>query len=183
MTDLATLRPLVEIMAAERLHDSPDLFDDAVQEGLIAAWEASVARPDAPAQYVAGAARNGVRSVVCGRPFTGHEGRRGWQDAHGSTVPLTSVNSEGDEYLTIEPECLRSERALDVAGLRSDVWTAVAALAPEDRDLVFLRYVEDLGFAEAALVLGRPAGTLSRRWTEIIRPALRTSLEGIRNAT
>lgn len=172
--DLSRLRGLVEVMAAERTKESPDLFDDAVQEGMIAAWEASEARPDAPSAYLHGAARNGVRNVVSGRCLTGQEGRRGWQDAHDSADPLTVTTAGGEEYV-IEPACARSERDFAVIGLEH-VRDAVAALPAGDAALVHARYWEGLGFADASARLGRPAGTLSRRWTEIVRPALREAL-------
>lgn len=172
--DLPRLRGLVEVMAAERTKEAPHLFEDAVQEGMIAAWEASEARPDAPAAYVHGAARKGVLTVVSGRPLTGQEGRRGWQDAHDSTVPLVVQSDEGEEF-ALEPACPRAAQALQSVGLEH-VREAVAALPAEDAALVYARYWRGLSFAEASVVLGRPAGTLARRWTTLVRPALASAL-------
>lgn len=181
--DLARLKGLVEIMAAERSKECPHLFEDAVQEGLIAAWQAAESRPDAPPAYVHAAARYGVLSVLRGRPMTGEEGRRGWQDAYDYSEPIVATTPDGDEYLVAEPTDPFSERDFANAEVSDDVRAAMKAIEdPLDRTIVYLRYWHDLGFTEIAQIVGRPAGTLSRRWTEIIRPALRERLAGVAHA-
>lgn len=177
--DLDTLKPLVEIMAAERTKDRPDLFEDAVQEGLIAAWQASETHPGKEARYYRAAARNGVVSVLRGRPATGAEGRRGWQDAHDSSGPLVVEGSDGFEYLVAEPADATAARDFDAAEIRSAIAEAVSDLDPLDVEIVVGRFWEDLGFADLAKRTGRPAGTLSRRWTEIIRPRLAADLKDL----
>src|SRR5689334_16557993 len=120
------IRPLVEIIAAERTSSTPHLFDDAVQEGLIAAWRATEARPDAPRSYVVGAARNGVRSVVRGRSFTGQASHRGWQDA-------------GDYTQDAEELEVKAVSAhLDCVEL-SEVWDAVKRLDSTEASIAALR--------------------------------------------
>lgn len=179
MTDLATLRPLVEIMAAERTKDAPHLFEDSVQEGLIAAWQASEARPDASPAYVRAAARNGTTNLVRGRSPFGAPSHRGRQDAHDTAGPLVQTSADGVEYLVAEPADPTAARDLDVADFREAVREAVSRLDPLDAEIVLLRYWHDLGFAEISKRVGRPAGTLSRRWTEIIRPRLAADLKGL----
>lgn len=180
MTDLATLKPLVEIMAAERTTKSPHLFEDAVQEGLISAWQAREQRPGKPETYYRAAARNGVTSVVRGRPFTGADGHQGKPDAHDYAGPLLTMTDDGAEVLAVDPADTSTADALDAAEIRDHVRAAVrrAGLGPLDLAIVFGRYWRDMGFAELAEELGRPAGTLSRRWTQTIRPILAAQLEG-----
>jgi len=47
--------------------------------------------------------------------------------------------------------------------LRLDVEHALAQLSPEDRELVTLRYLEDMNSREIGEVLGTPEGTVRRR--------------------
>jgi RNA polymerase sigma factor (sigma-70 family) len=170
--DFARLRGLVEIMAAERTRDHPELFDDAVQEGMIAAWRAHEARGDRSPAYYHAAARHGVLSVLRGRHSFGHEGRRGWQDAHDSSVPLVVRSEDGEESMVADPEAIWAQEEVESGPRFAEIRRAVAELDPEDRAIVFGRYWLDVGYAELADSLGRPAGTLSRRWSEKIRPLL-----------
>jgi RNA polymerase sigma factor (sigma-70 family) len=170
------LAPLVGIIARERTRERPDLYDDARQEGMIRAWVVLECRPDAPPAYVAAAARRAVNDVVRGRPPFGAESHRGRQDAHDTAGPLTRESADGAEYLVADPEDLAAADALTASEVAEAVREAVTDLDAEDRAVVFGRYWLDQGFAEIAETLGRPAGTLSRRWTEKIRPRLRADL-------
>lgn len=127
MTNLYELRPLVEIIAAERTTSTPHLFDDAVQEGLIAAWRARQSRPDAPHGYVVGAARNGVRSVLRGRPMTGQTGHRGWMDAGDYTEEVTEIPKVNDSG------------AWQTSAELPEVWGAVCALEPREAHIAALK--------------------------------------------
>lgn len=159
MQDLATLRPLVEIMAAERC---PDRFDDAVQEGMIAAWNATQERPDAPGAYIRAAARNGVVSVARGRPFTGHVPHRGWQDAHAHSIPYPDDFDVADP--TTEAALERVERHVIAESVR---W-AVGQLHPDDQDLVRERF---WGCAKW------PRESVRRRFIAKVAPTLRELLQ------
>lgn len=46
---------------------------------------------------------------------------------------------------------------------REAVWKALGALPPQDREILVMRYVDQLAFAEIALVLGIPDGTARLR--------------------
>lgn len=170
MTDVETLAPLVGIMAAERTKDRPDLFDDARQEGLIAAWRA-LGREEArdPGKYARAAARRAVGDVMRGRPAFGAESHRGKQDAHDTSVPL--VDDEGRYvaeprhiecgYATAEGEWLRA---------------AVRRLPERQRRYVFLRFWQGLTAAEIAAELGLAKHTVELMWAEQIRPTLREAV-------
>lgn len=172
--DLARLEGLAQVMAAER--DAGPLHDDAVQEGLVAAWTAAQRHPDKPPAYYHRACQYGVVSVLRGRPMTGTEGRQGWQDAHDHAAPLTTTTPEGEEH-THDQADPAAQAALEAIEHRDPtLHAALAALPDQDRHLVWLRYWLGLGFTECAQHLQRPAGTLSRRWSQTVRPALADAL-------
>jgi RNA polymerase sigma factor (sigma-70 family) len=152
--NLETLKPLVEIMAAERCTDRPDAFDDAVQEGLIAAWRVSKTHPEASPQYVRASARRAVVDVLRGRPMTGQAGRRGWQDAHAVADPLT----DADGVLVREPAYV--EPGFDGAPVRF----AVAALPDLERRYVALRFWEGHTEAEIGEALDLSAFAVAKLW-------------------
>lgn len=180
--DLKTIRPLVEIMAAERTGSRPDLFEEAVQEGLVAAWSAAESKPDAEPTYFRAAARYGVTRVVRGRPLTGSPGRRGWEDAHDHGEPLTVTDADGWEHFRAEPVDVQAERAFTAAEIRERVLAGVKAIPdPADREATFLRFWRGLTYAEISKVVRVPTGTLSRRWTDVVRPFLREHLKELRS--
>jgi RNA polymerase sigma-70 factor (ECF subfamily) len=63
----------------------------------------------------------------------------------------------------------------DIAGWRSDLATALAALPPEQRAAVLLVDADGFDYAGAAAVLGVPAGTVASRLNRA-RVALRQAL-------
>ena len=165
--NLHALRPLVEIIAAERTTTAPHLFDDAVQEGLIAAWKAENARPDAPRSYVVGAARNGVRSVLRGRPMTGQEGHRGWQDA-------SDYTDEVDEASKVKA----TSADHDSAEL-SQVWGAVRRLESTEAHIATMRaYGYD--WKQIGPRVGLQGEAARRRFVHHIAPRLASELAHLR---
>jgi RNA polymerase sigma factor (sigma-70 family) len=71
---------------------------------------------------------------------------------------------------------MSTERGGD-AGVMLDIERALAALAPEQRAVVLLVGLEDLGYREAAEVLGVPIGTVMSRLSRG-RARLRELMEG-----
>lgn len=181
---LTALRPLIHIIAAERTSTRPDLFDDAVQEALIASWTTSTSHPDASRAYVTAAARNAVTGVLQGRPYTGAPSRRGWQDAGDSAVTLTPVY-DGEETVTADLTDPTTEPAFDAALSRvhaHEVRAAVAALSEDDAVLVALRFGRDLTWPEVAAAVGRRTEAVRRRFVDHIAPALRSELAHLSTA-
>lgn len=173
MTTTPVRLALVQTMAAERTRDRPDLFDDAVQEGLIAAWRAQEAHPDASPTYLTGAARNGVRGAVAGRAPFGHSPHRGTQDAADSSIPTDSDLFPDPE----DPTSAAALAAVEVVVELAEVRTAVRDLCDTDRDIVRLRFVEGLDWKDVAARLGtRGSNATRRRFIDHIAPALRTAL-------
>lgn len=100
---LATMRPLLEIAASERQDGQNNLWDDMVQEGLIAAWQAMERHPGKEDVYYRAAGKNGVRNLVRGRSHFGSPSRQGRRDAMTAAVPLVHTRDDGSEYLVAEP--------------------------------------------------------------------------------
>lgn len=173
-------RRLVEIMAAERTSDRPDLFDDCVQEGLIAAWRAMEDHPGKPDAYYRAAARNGVLGPLRGRASFGHESTRGKEDAHTSSVPLTASTDDGVEYLVVEPAVEAPYASLDV---QEAVREAVRHLDDAERYLIWSRFWEDKNFPEIAAELETRTNRLQWLWSTSgagsIRDRLRESLDHV----
>lgn len=174
---LTTLRPLIHIIAAERTHTRPDLFDDAVQEGLISAWQASVKNPDAPRQYLTAAARNGVTHVLQGRSMTGAPSRQGRREPLDDSSSLTFDDDADDTTSTVaDPSADDALTAVLDTVHAPDVRTAVAGLPPTDAELVTLRFGADLSWPQVATRMGRRTEAVRRRFTDHIAPALRVEL-------
>ena len=155
--ELRAARPLVEIMAAERCKDRPDLFQDAVQEGLIALWRVSETHPDASDRYRRACARNAVANVLRGRPLTGQASRRGWQDAATTAVP---VDPTMPDPAYVEPGFARVETDSETSFLRE----AVAGLPDRQREYVVLRFWGGMSDAEIAAALGTTASAMHHVW-------------------
>jgi DNA-directed RNA polymerase specialized sigma24 family protein len=136
--DLASLRPLVEIIAAERTRSRPDLFEDAVQEGLVAAWQATEGRDLAdPRVYATAAARRRISGFLSGRSAFGAPSRQGRRDAQDEVVaPLVTE----DGTFVHEPADPAAPAALEAVEVVPAVRAAVARLEPGDRLLVFRRF-------------------------------------------
>lgn len=177
--DLQRLRPLVEIMAAERTKDAPHLFEDSVQEGLIAAWTAHGQRPGKAPTYYRAAARNGVTSVVRGRPMTGAPSRRGWQDAHDSAGPLMVSAGDNIGEFVIEPADVRAGDAFNGVDYKDSVRDAILTLDEDDQRLVYLRFWSDLDWSQVAARLGITKRAVEWRWQMTVRPMLKTYLEEV----
>ena len=165
MRVIEELAPLVGIMAAERTRDRPDLFDDARQEGLIAAWLVSEKQPDASPAYVHTVARRAVGDVLRGRPAFGAERRRGWRDAHNGA---DSLEREDGKYV-IDPGA--HDAGMEAVEHRDHIAQAVRSLDPVARRYVFLRFWHGMTVAEVAAEMGVKPRSLEDLWRRI-RPEL-----------
>lgn len=170
------LRRFVEIVAAERTKDQPDLFDECVQEGMIAAWQAMERHPGKTDTYYRAAAKRGVLNPLRGRSPFGHESMRGSKDASSASQSIYGTNSDGDDVLVVEPSIEAPYAAIDVQGA---VREAVAGLDEADRVLVFGRFWEGLSYAEMADILLTKKNRLEWRWMQTIRPALEDALGAV----
>lgn len=185
MTHLDTLRPLLAVIARERTAARPDLYDDALQEGMIRAWSVEQEKPDAPREYVLAAARNAIGDVARGRPALGAASHRGRQDAADTAIPLVQRDPDGEEAeLDVEDaSAALAMRQAESAAARWDIAAAVASLpVGSDIELVARRFWGDQDYRSIAADMGVKHTALERRWAGHIRPHLREHLAHLADA-
>jgi RNA polymerase sigma-70 factor, ECF subfamily len=129
--------------------------EDIVQETLLRAWR----HPQAldPAR---GPVRSWLFTVARNVAVDAHRARR------------ARPNEVGDEALAVVPAVDEIEQALD-SWLLSD---ALATLSPDHRTVLLETYYRGRSVAEAASILGVPAGTVKSRTFYALR-ALRLALQ------
>lgn len=161
--NLEDLLPHIESTARYRTGSHPADFDDAVQEGLIAAWVAQEKNPGRSDAYYLGAARRAILGFVTDehRP-TGAPTRRGGGRKKGDmqVIPLADWDSA-----TPEPEL-----DLDALGV------VRRRLAEKERQIVFMRIWEDMTFKQIGERLGRKESSMAQHWKTHIAPRLRGAL-------
>ena len=161
--NLEDLLPHIESTARYRTGSHQSDFDDAVQEGLIAAWTAQEKNPGRSDAYYLGAARRAILGFVTDehRP-TGAPSRRGSGRKQGGMqiIPLADWDSPHPE-----PE-------LDL-----DVLTVVRRrLAEKERQIVFMRIWEDMTFKQIGERLGGKESSMAQHWKTHIVPRLHGAL-------
>lgn len=97
-----------------------------------------------------------------------------------NTVSLTREDPEDGEITQTDlPDCAPGPEA-SVLGheLRAALESALDRIAPEHREILILREIQDMEYEELADVLGCPVGTVKSRLCRA-RQALRTAMEGV----
>jgi RNA polymerase sigma-70 factor (ECF subfamily) len=142
------------LVEARRWAHSPAETEDIVQEALLRAWRmrASCRTDDEPVAWLLRITRN---------------------EAHRARSRRMATELVTDAPLEKEDAGDGVDRSLLD---RIEMRRALAALPPEDRLLLILRYREDLTQSRVAEVLGMPEGTAKVRLHRL-RAALRRSLE------
>lgn len=139
---------------------SPDA-EDAVQEALARAWRrrADCRTPWAPTSWVRTIARNEALRIV--------QRRKG------------EASLDEDPELAVDAEVARAAEAAERVTERLSVRHVLETLPPLDRELIALRYEEDMSQPGIAEKLGLPEGTVKVRLHRIrarLVPALSESL-------
>jgi DNA-directed RNA polymerase specialized sigma24 family protein len=129
--------------------------EDALQEGLIAAWEAEQKNPGQQTGYYARVARNGAKSYLLGKRTTG-------RNAQGKKSLASLVPVEKDTL-----SALGGVYDEDVA-TRIDVERALDTLNDSHYEYVRLRFFE----GETHEVAAKKAGIAYTAWSYTIRPRL-----------
>jgi RNA polymerase sigma-70 factor, ECF subfamily len=141
---------------ARRVLRSPTEVEDAAQEALVRVWKSarSPDEIDRPVAWLRRIARNEALRLRA------REGRR-QEEAMADDVEQLASPGEGEAAL---PD-------------RLEIVDLLATLRPADRQLVWLRYFEDITQANMARRLGVPEGTVKVRLHRV-RKHLRRALEG-----
>lgn len=154
------------------------LADDVAQEARLAVWRTLEKLPADDDRDPVGLALWTAKRAI-GRA----SGRQLWTSSEKRLKgPQPSATGELedslDELLTAHPEEERSalDPELDAVvireGMRDALSSALAQLDPEDALFVWLRFWRDRSTRDIARQLDVPEGTLSRRWSQRIRPRL-----------
>jgi RNA polymerase sigma-70 factor, ECF subfamily len=139
--DWAELRRTA-VQAALQVLDSRQDAEDAAQEAVARAWRSRTrcAAAESPQQWIARVARN--EALRIGGRLSNRRRAEG------------ALLGEVSEAAADDPPAAESEEALD---------EALRKLPIRDRELVTLRYVEDLQYSIIAERLGMPLGTVKVR--------------------
>lgn len=165
---LERMSRLAQIMAAERTRD-PNLYEELVQEGMIAAWRSLSSHPDKTLAYHAASMRNGVNDLLRGRAPFGAPSRQGRRQV--DEAPLTAVGEDGEEYFVKEPSLPPGD---DEALARLIVRDLLSILSPEQRAIVRAHYWEGWTDAEIGARLGVSPAT-AHRWRQQAILAMRNA--------
>lgn len=105
-TQPVTLERLMRfaIIAAHEVNSNPNLLDDAIQEGQIAAWVSLTRYPDKPQGYHTKTIKRAVSNVYRGRPFTGQPRQQGVQRIPADMIsPLVEHGESDGQVYVAEP--------------------------------------------------------------------------------
>ena len=158
---------------ALRLTCSPQDAEEIAQDAFVRAFRAL--KTYAPERIRALALRAWLYQIVLNVTRNRARGRRL------ELVPLHT--SDGDGY--VEPandEQERPETAFERAERAGELGALLAALPERYRAAVILRHVEDLSYADAAVVLKQPIGTVKanvHRGVRLLREALSTQIDEV----
>lgn len=116
--------------------------EDAAQEAVLRAWRATsrATAVDSPEAWL--------------RTIAGNEARRRWNRSARSQPASDPVEADGPPAAAGDPED-------QLAGVMCE--QLLAPLPPGDRELVRLRFVDDLSYSEIATSAGLPEGTVKTR--------------------
>lgn len=180
---LARKEALLQIMVSENTAVTPEMRDDVLQEARITAWQVYTSDREMQNRdtYTHAAARKRIGEVAQRQTWTGHT------RVHGQ--PTDPLRQQGKESLDVMIEsdsglALVAVELLDgveVAYHYGQVHQAIRALSEPHRLFVYQKYWLGLSESELAAKHGKSVGTISRWWTQTIKPALRQNLEHLVN--
>lgn len=94
-----------------------------------------------------------------------------------ATLPLIQNDAEGEELaLSLPDPAPTPEEATEAAQERAQISAALQSLEPQQRQILTLRVINDLSYAEIAEILGVQEGTVKSRLSRA-RDALRKKLQ------
>lgn len=171
MTDVSELEGLLVNIAAERTREQPWLYDDALQEARIGAWQ-RLAEGKSPGIAVH-KARQAATDVVRGRRLTGSKSTAGHRIGAHSRADSIFRHEEhggyegsggGKDYVLELPDLQELE---DMARFeaRTMLRTALEALDERSRLILWLRFYEGRTYRE----IGDEVGLTHQRVQQILK--------------
>lgn len=166
---------LLRLKAAERLRGNPtsrDIWDDVLQEGRLVQMTVLRKRPEASPQYVHASMSHRMTEVISRGAWTGSEARRGH--------PVDPLRRPAERD-SVDDETLHLDEILDGASWVDEVINAyhhgeiaqvLSALTFTQRQHVFARFWLGMTEPEIAVLQGTSVSSVSRHWTQDIRPQL-----------
>ena len=164
---------LLKLKAAERLRHNPAsrvIWDDVLQEGRIVQMEVLRKRPDATREYISASMSNRMNEVIRRGAWTGSEAKRGH--------PIDPLRRPGERDSIDDPDwdvVISSGDWVDQvmwAYHHGEIAEAMSALTFTQRQQVFARIWCGMSEPEIAALQDVSVSTVSRRWTQEIRPQL-----------
>jgi DNA-directed RNA polymerase specialized sigma24 family protein len=166
---------LLKIKAAERLRHNPvsrNVWDDVLQEGRLVQFTVLKKRPESTREYVSAAMSHRIVEVISRDQWTGSECKRGHP-----IDPLrrpSERDSVDDETLHLD-EIVESSNWVDEvinAYHHGEIAQALDQLTFTQRQQVFARFWLGMSEPEIAAIQGVSVSSVSRRWTQEIKPRL-----------
>jgi DNA-directed RNA polymerase specialized sigma24 family protein len=162
--------------AGRMVAPSSQIYDDLVQEALIAAWRTAAEKGIRNATYITKAARHRMLDVVTGKQMTGGDPTPGpryrpkevvldWQEISAEPGPMDALLEAADLL-----------GAVEWAYHRGEIGAALSALSPTHRAYVVERFWYGKRDMEIAAEWGVDRRLLNTWWRRTIRPALAESL-------
>jgi DNA-directed RNA polymerase specialized sigma24 family protein len=178
---LASLCPLLGVMAAERAKGDPHLYDELRQEGLVTAWRVMRERPDSTRPYVTVSARRAMDALLRGRPAFGAPTHRGRREPLDTATPYALTVEDEDDHAGALADATAAQALAraELVDLRAEVAREVDRLG-RDSEIVRLRFWDGLEWSEIATQTGLPRATVSRRWQGHARVTLAERLAHLR---
>lgn len=178
--EVQDLEGLLTNIVAERTREQPWLFDDALQEARIGAWQ-RLEEGKSPGIAVH-KARQAAMDVVRGRRMTGSKASQGGDSASRVNTfamadSISRVGSDGEEWeLELKSLVDTAYRQLVEVEERAMLRTALKVLGAREQRIVWMRFYEGLPPRE----IGEREGITRQRVEQILKaayPKMRAALE------
>jgi RNA polymerase sigma factor (sigma-70 family) len=157
---------------------SPDdhLFDDLVQEGVVAGLKAAAKAEGDPVTYGAVSARRRITDVATGSPMLGSA--EGASRHEVTRRPAMRESDEAlDDLLLAAPDLLE---AVEWSYHRGTILAVLSGLSERHREYVYMRFWLGLPDSEIAARRGTTREAEKSLWNRTIKPTLRRELAHLR---
>jgi len=159
--------------AAERIN-SPQDWDDILQEGRIVQWQVLSKRPESAPSYVSAAMAYRVTNAATQRSWFGSEAK------HGHPIdPIRRTDRDSFDNPDFHDVATASDTIDKIifAYHHGEIAEALSALTQRQREYVYYRFWEGLSTPEIAAKQERTSKAVDSEWRNTTRPKLLKKLE------